>query len=342
VLHVRVLVTGGTGFIGSHVTRALLAAGHGVRLLVRDPARVDDPGAVEVVQGDILDAAAVDAAVSGCDAVVHAAAVVAISGDRAAEATRTNEQGTRHVLGSAVAHGLDPVVHLSSMSALFRPGGVVLMQADDPVTAARTPYSASKAASERYARELQAGGAPVVCIYPGGVLGPGDPGLSEAMRGALIWRRLTMVALDTGFLLVDVRDVADMVVAALRPGQGPQRLLAGHFYLPWRQLCDLVTEVTGRPVVRLPMTGAVLRAAGRLGDLARRAVAFEFPLGLEAMTTAAAMVPMDDLRTAADLGLSFRPPAETLRDAYAWLYDSGRLPARWVPALAAQQEARDV
>ncbi len=336
----RVLVTGGTGFIGSHVTMALLAAGHEVRLLVRDPDKAHRlltergmPAGVDVVRGDVLDACAVRTAVTGCDAVVHAAAVVGISGSRAAEAVRTNERGTRHVLGEAARQGLDPIVHVSSMNALFDAGGTVLMRSGDPVATSRNPYTASKAASERYARELQAQDAPVVCVYPGGVLGPGDPGLSEAMRGALIWRRLTMITLDSGYLLVDVRDVAAMVVAALQPGQGPQRHLAGHHYLPWRQLCDLVADVTGRAVVRLPMTGPVLRGAGRLGDVARKAVSFDFPLSREAMTVASQMVPMDDLESVTRLGIDFHSPEQTLRDTYAWLHHTGRLAGRWVPAL---------
>ena len=240
----RVLVTGGTGFVGSHMTAALRAAGHNVRLLARDPAKAHRLlGArgltADIVRGDVLDACAVRTAVAGCDAVVHAAAVVGISGTRAA----------------------------------------------------------------------------------------------EAVRGALIWRRLTMITLDSGYLLVDVRDVAAMVVAALHPGQGPQRHLAGHFYLSWRQLCDLVADVTGRPVLRLPMTGPMLRAAGRLGDAARKAVSFDFPLSREAMTVASQMVPMDDLGSAAQLGIAFRPPEQTLRDTYGWLHRTGRLAARWVPAL---------
>ena len=139
-----------------------------------------------------------------------------------------------------------PIVYVSSISALFHPGGPVLLTADTPVAPATRPYAASKAACERYARELQAAGAPVVCVYPGGVLGPDDPSGSEAMRGAIIWRRLTMIRLDSGYLLVDVRDIAAVIAAALEPGRGPRRYLAGHHYVPWTELCDLVAEVTGR------------------------------------------------------------------------------------------------
>ncbi|HEX4432930.1 MAG TPA: NAD-dependent epimerase/dehydratase family protein [Frankiaceae bacterium] len=336
------MVTGGTGFVGSHTLAALHAAGHKVTLLARSveranrmlDARAIDRGDVTIVAGDILDIEAVSDSLTGCEAVVHAAAVVGIDGAKAEQARATNERGARNVLGAAVDLGLDPIVYISSISALFHPGGPVLLTAHTPVAPAMGPYAASKAACERYARELQAGGAPVVCVYPGGVLGPDDPSGSEAMRGAIIWRRLTMIRLDSGYLLVDVRDIADVITAALTAGKGPRRYLAGHHYVPWSELCDLVAEVTGREVHRLPMTGPILRGLGRGGDVVRKVIPFTLPLSREAMEAASLMVPMDDQATIDELGIEFRSPRETLRDAYRWLYESGRIPARLVPALA--------
>jgi dihydroflavonol-4-reductase len=339
---VRVLVTGATGFVGSHTVVALHRDGHDLRLLARTPARAVeqltkagiDPATVEVVRGDITDAESVQDSLNGCDAVVHAAAVVGIDGSKAAAARSTNELGTRNVLGGAVALGLDPVIYVSSISALFDPKGALLLTPESPVAPATNAYAESKAASERYARELQGAGHPVVCVYPGGVLGPDDPGLSEAMRGALIWRQLTMADIDSGYLLIDVRDVAAIIAAALRPGHGARRYLAGHHYLRWRELGRLVAEVTGRPVLLPPIPGMLLRALGRVGDVVHHVIPFSFPLSYEAMDTATRMVPMDDRATVEDLGMTFHEPIDTLRDTYRWLYESGRISAWWVPALA--------
>src|SRR5215203_150215 len=121
----RILVTGGTGFIGSFATVALTEAGHDVRLLARDPGKVDrvfEPHPArpaEVVQGDITDRASVDTALEGVDGVLHAAAVVAVSRRRAAEVLATNAAGTRNVIGGAVEAGVARIVHTSSVSALF-------------------------------------------------------------------------------------------------------------------------------------------------------------------------------------------------------------------------------
>jgi nucleoside-diphosphate-sugar epimerase len=131
----KVLVTGGTGFVGAHTVAAAALAGHDVRLLVRRPEQVDvslAPLGVQVrdiVVGDALDEQAVARALDGCEAVVHAAAVFSFDTRRAAEMLRTNLRTTELVLRQAVAQGLDPVVHVSSTVALIRYGG----------TAARLP-----------------------------------------------------------------------------------------------------------------------------------------------------------------------------------------------------------
>lgn len=126
---VKVLVTGGTGFVGSHAVRALVRSGHHVRLLARRPEQVPvslAPHAVmadDVVAGDVTDPRCVAAALEGCDAVVHAAAVYSLDPRRRDEVLRTNELATELVLGSAVEAGVDPVVHVSSTVALARFGG---------------------------------------------------------------------------------------------------------------------------------------------------------------------------------------------------------------------------
>ena len=145
------MVTGGTGFVGAWTARALQDAGHGVRLLVRTPAKLETTAATIGVdisdyrRGDISDLASVDSALDGCDAVVHCAAVVAVDRQGATAIVEKNLEGSRNVLGRAVDRGLDPVVHVSSFTALFEPG-VGLLSADMPVprratspTAARRP-----------------------------------------------------------------------------------------------------------------------------------------------------------------------------------------------------------
>ena len=123
-----VLVTGGTGFVGSWTARALADAGHAVRFLVRTPEKLARAaGALGVdtsdaVTGDITDAAAVRRALAGCEAVVHCAAVVAVGPGAAERMERTNLAGARNVIGQAAELGLRRAIHVSSIAALSTPG----------------------------------------------------------------------------------------------------------------------------------------------------------------------------------------------------------------------------
>jgi dihydroflavonol-4-reductase len=125
----RILVTGGTGFVGSHTVAALLGQGHDLRLLVRDPRRVTDAltplglqaADLDTMAGDVTDPAAVEQAVRDCEAVVHAGSVFSFDSRDAGRIRQVNVRGTELVLGTAHRAGLDPIVYVSSVVALLPP-----------------------------------------------------------------------------------------------------------------------------------------------------------------------------------------------------------------------------
>jgi dihydroflavonol-4-reductase len=180
-----VLVTGGTGYVGSHSIAALTRAGHRVRVLARSPEKVPAAlgplgvGAVEAAVGDVTEPAAVERALEGCDAVLHAASVFSMDARRADEMNSVNVRGTDIVLGTAHRLGLDPIVYVSSEVALLPPADGEILTPDSPVKRPPGPYCRSKADSELVARKFQALGAPVVSVLPAGVWGPHDPHLGE-------------------------------------------------------------------------------------------------------------------------------------------------------------------
>jgi dihydroflavonol-4-reductase len=327
---VRVLVTGGTGFVGSHTAAELAREGCEVRLLVRDPAkaaRVFAPHGVALPEcsvGDVTDVASVARALDGCDAVVHAAALVALESHRAGEVQRTNVAGAEIVLGEAMRRGLASIVYVSSSAALFRAGGPPIGP-DSAVAEARSPYARSKAAAERFARGLLEGGAPLRISYPGGVVGPDDPGLSEMNHTLRVLVRDFVALTSSGVNVVDVRDLARAHAALALGRAAPGRYVVAGPFLAWREVADLLDAVTGRRVRRLPLPGSLLRGAGRVGDLAKRFVSFDFPLSHEAMTFATRWPGADSARTLEALGLRFRDPAESFADALRWLARAGHL-----------------
>jgi len=340
----KVALTGATGFLGSHVAQALIEAGHEVVVLVRNAdkaARVLTPrGAwpVPYVVGDIQDEAAVRRLMTGCDAVVHAAA--AFYGDD--RVLRANIAGVRNTLGIGADLGLDPLIYISTIAAMFPPPGA-LITVDDPIVEVRTTYGRSKAEGERIAREMQTRGAPVVIIYPGAIQGPDDPGPTEGTKGVRDRLRFGWLRTTGGLPLVDVRDVAAIVVAACTPGRGPRRYMAGGNFLPWMDEADLCEELTGRAVRRVPAPPGLVRAIGRGVDFVRWLVpSFDYPLTREAAEFVTRIVPCDSSATVRDLGVEFRPARETLRDTIRWLHEVGELDARCAGKLGSGKSgARD-
>jgi nucleoside-diphosphate-sugar epimerase len=326
---VKVLVTGGTGFVGSHAVAALLRNGHRVRLLVRDPSKIQrvlEARGIEVddyAVGDMADAQTVRSALMGCDAAMHAAATFY----GGSEIYTANVKGARNVLGIAYELGIDPIVFLSTAVAMFPPAGE-RFTVDDPIRGLETTYGRSKVEAERFARELQARGAPLVAIYPAAVFGPDDPGPGETTRGLRDGIRFGWPITTGGISIIDVRDLAEIIAAALEPGCGPRRFMAGGHFKTWPEFADLCDALTGRRALRVPIPAPLLRGIGRLLDAAKRIVPFDYPITHEAVEMMTRLVPCDSRATVEQLGVSFRPMEETLRDTIRCLYEAGEISAK--------------
>jgi nucleoside-diphosphate-sugar epimerase len=326
----RVLVTGGTGFIGSHTVAALCRRGFEVQVLARRPERVDEvlgplgAPSVEVAAGDMTDPHAVARALDGCDAVIHAAAEIGVSGGRGPSGT-ANVEGVRQVVGSAVERRLDPIVYTSTVAAHL-PTDEPVITTDTPLAEPHSAYGRAKRAGEELVRSYQAAGAPVTTFVIGGVYGPDPPGINGAYAGLLAALQGAMVVADGGVGVVDVRDLAEALAAAVEPGRGPRRYLAGGRYLTWEEWTLALAEAVGREVPMARMTAEEMVALGRQLDERRERQEVDIPLSEEAAIIMTSCVPTDDRATLAELGVSWRPTVKTLRDSVAWLVAEGRLP----------------
>jgi len=328
----RVFVTGATGFIGFHTAAALIGAGHGVRALVRDPAkgaRVLGPVGVDasdLVSGDMTDASAVERGVEGCDAVVHAAAGVSVTSG--ATDFAANVRGTEAVVGAAVERKL-PCVYMSSLTAILTPGQPTTESS--PLAEPRTHYGRSKARAERWVRARQEEGAAVATVYPAGVVGPDDPGMSESVKAYRTFLRGTLRS-SGGNQMLDARDLARLVVRLLETQQRGRVIAAGHFF-DWDAFTALLERVTGARIPRITAPGWLLRGVARSLDVVGRVTGREMPMTGEGVEIATRWQPIADSKLVSELGVVWRPAEETLADLFRWFVTVGKLPASAVPAL---------
>ena len=342
-LSMRVLVTGGTGYVGCHTVAALAGQGHQVRLLVRARDRIApalDPLGVagaDAVVGDVTSAAAVEQAMLGCDAVVHAAAVFSLDPRQAGVMQQANPAGAATVLEAAQRRGLDPIVCVSTMG-VFVPVTGAMLTSETPVGAGIGPYTRSKIAAELVARGCQQAGSPVVLTYPAVVQGPHDPHLGDSVRFVRDLLRGRLPVLPRGRLsFVDVRDVGALHAAVLRPDRGARRYLLGGPAVEVTEVAALLGELTGR---RLPQRTApdwVLQHSGRLADRVQRLLPVRLPASAEQAALPLSIpggVVVDDSATRQELAIERRELRETLADTVRWLAARGLVTARQAGALA--------
>ena len=256
---VRVLVTGATGYLGRAIVRALRERGHTTVAFARRASSTDIGG--ECLDGDVTDAHAVDRAVATCDAVCHAAALVAIWRPDPAVFDRVNIEGTRHVFDAVQRHGACRCVYTSSFLALPPRGHVAALALND--------YQRTKALALGVADDFVARGVPIVSLFPGVIYGPGAPTEGNLVGRLLIDRvegRLPgSVGLERIWSFAYIDDVARAHAVAVDAVHVQHRYGLGGENLPQRALFDWL-ERTQRLGTPWSLPASVARVAGWLEE----------------------------------------------------------------------------
>jgi dihydroflavonol-4-reductase len=324
------LVTGGSGFLGSHLVRALAERGDKLRLLARRTSNLEHLGEIEFerVTGDVTDRRAVNRAVDGVDRVFHVAGRTSLRRRDRGAVFEANLRGARNVFEAALEAGVARLVHTSTVGAI---GVASPRKTADETTAFEIghlglAYVNSKHEAELEAFRLAAHGLPVVIVNPTFVLGPDDP-TGTSMR---LVRRFLLgqipAYVDGGLNIVDVRDVAAGHLLADEKGEiGERYILGGRNFTFDRLFADL-SRISGvaPPPVKLPVRAAVAAAEA--------ANATRLPLGIDAEEVRSASLwwTYRNKKAREVLGFAPRPHEETLADAVAWQRDQlgGRGPRR--------------
>lgn len=293
-----------------------------------------DASQIDIVIGDINDRLALKRAMDGCDAAIHAAGLFSDKLQDEALLRRTNVEGTDNFLACATELGIDLIIYISSILALFPPKGD-MQRADDEVVTPRGMYAKTKAEAEQLARDYRKQGAPIITVYPAAVHGPHDPTFSLGPKNiADFLKGGNVLVTQCGLAYTDVRDIAALVDAALElKGEGRGFMYGGPF-LTHVELHELLTKLTGRTLKAARVPGLMLRVMGRLFDTITSLGGRPFRLTVEAADVLTRSVPCDDQPTIDVLQFAPTSAEDSFRDLLVWMYQSGRLKREQVGAIA--------
>lgn len=323
---VKALVTGATGFVGSHVVRALTDEGHTARALHRPTSKLDALAGLdyESTLGDVTDLDALRTACEGCDWVFHVAAVADYWRADRAWMHEVNVEGTRRVLQAAREAGVRRVVFTSSAAAVgFRQDRPADESDAFNLPPERFPYGYSKAQAETIALEAAQAGEEVVIVNPVVVMGPGDLNVISGDFVLKIRRLQWAVPVPPGGVaVIDVRDVARMQLAAAERGRVGERYILGAANFKYRDWFALVAEVVGaaRPVI--PVPGWALPPLAELFD-ALRAVGLRLPVDGDQTRLGARDIYFDFSKARRELGAPQIDMRQSLQDTYSWYLEHG-------------------
>lgn len=321
-------VTGGTGFVGAHVVRALLRRGRTVRCLVRSSSRLGNLEGlpVEVVPGDVTDPASLSRAMAGARTVFHCAADYRLSARDPREIYAANVEGTRNVLAAASEVGAQRVVYTSSVGALGlnrdgRPGNE-----ETPVEPGSLigHYKKSKHQAERVAGEWAAKGLPVVIVNPSTPVGEMD--IKPTPTGQMIvdFMNGRMPAyVETGLNLVDVRDVAEGHALAAEKGRVGEKYILGNRDMTLKEIFDALSLLAGVPSPRVRLPHWIPIAAAAVDTFASRLTGRQPRVPLEGARMSRHRMFFDAGKAVRELGLPQTPVEEALGRAVAWFRENG-------------------
>lgn len=315
-----ILVTGGTGFVGNNVVRALLEQGDQVRVLVRStaPQPCFEDLDVEFVEGDICDSDSVTTACEGVDAVIHVAAMVQIGWSQLERQRAVNVGGTINVATAALANEIR-MVYVSSVDALGIGSEEQPANEESPRTGKiQCSYVVSKSESEQELQKVISDGLDAVIVNPGFMLGPYDwkPSSGKMLLG--VTKKQPLIAPSGGMTLCHIKDVTAGILAALEKGRAGRNYILGGTTMPYFDAWRLFAEVAGTKPPKRRMGPVIMKIAGFVGDCVSKLWCRELDINSAAIQMGAQFHYYDSSRAIEELGYVITDSRTTVDDAWNW------------------------
>lgn len=316
------LVTGANGLLATNVIAELVSKGYRVRGMIRDRRKfLLSAPQVELVEGDITDAAAVESAVKGCEAIVHATAVTDQNILTYAGYAAVNVQGTENILQAAIVHGIKKIVYVGTANTF---GYGTVPDPGDETRPFRWPfdrtfYSTSKLEAQN--RLFAAAGkfpAPeIVSANPTFMIGPYDAKPSSGQIILMGYGKKVVFHPSGGKNFVHVKDVAKGICNALEKGRNGEAYILGNENMSYREFFQLLNRVTGSKSLLIKIPDGLLLAVGYFGDLLRKA-GIKTALSSANMKTLIVHSYYSNKKAKEALGLSFTPVSSAIHEAIHW------------------------
>jgi dihydroflavonol-4-reductase len=326
------LVTGASGFVGSHVARQLVSAGQSVRVLVRRGSNLAALGGLhlECFEGDLRDISSLERAMLGVRRVYHVAADYRLWTPRPEEIYETNVEGTRRLLAAAKNAGVERIVYTSTVATIAVPRHGTLPNEDTRATVDEMigHYKRSKFLAEQVAVEAAAAGVPVVIVNPTAPVGPWDWKPTPTGRIILDFLKGKMPAyVDTGLNVAAVEDIAAGHLLAAEKGRIGERYILGARNMTLKQILDALSAITGRPAPRVRLPHAIALAAGYADELFSRLAGREPQIPVEGVKMSRHRMFVESDKAARELGYKPTSVEAALERAVRWYEEHGYLAA---------------
>ena len=326
----KALVTGAAGFIGSHVVRELLAENIEVKCLIRpgENKRNLDGLDVEMITGDILDNAVAEKSIEKVDTVFHLAAIYSIWMKDWSRIYQVNLQGSRNILWACLKKNIEKVVYTSSIAAIGIAPGKALSTEETPFNqyTLGNHYVLTKHLSQQEALGFAQNGLDLVVVNPCFPFGPMD--IAPTPTGQIIvdvLKGINRFSFNGGINIADVRDVAKGHVLAAKKGRAGNLYILGNRNIHMEDFFRLVCKTAGfdgRMFLKLPIPLMMVSAAFLkwLSDQ----VIHKPPMSTPAeIAYASQYLYFDNTKAVQELGLTFRPAEDSLRESIQWFRENG-------------------
>ena len=325
-----ILVTGGTGFLGSYLIKELVEKGYSVRAIRRRnsrvpfyiPAEIFDK--VEWVEGDILDVISLEDAMEGVEVVIHAAAIVSFWKQERKEMYKVNVEGTANVVNIALEKNIKRLVHISSVAALGRKkdGGSVNEERKWEESKINTHYARSKQKAEMEIWRGAGEGLDIVILNPATILGFGDWNASSCAVFKNVYDDFGWYSMGVnGF--VDVEDVARATILVMESNLSDERFIINGDNWSFKKLLDTIAEGFGKKKPHREITPLLLAVARRLENIKSIFTGKKSLLTKESAKVALSKTFFDNQKLLKALpGFTYTSIAESIRNACEKYNDS--------------------